>query len=152
MIKNDIPQVFMQNFPLYYNYKVDLSELANMCGMSVEDTFECIKIVGIIDKVEIPNEQKNELKEKIDFAKSIFERKVTNYEEYSYNRKVYRELLDLTDKMVYDICKFHENVRSQIDSQKLYKDRGEVILDQEAESLLNKAFKVLKYRYEKLYE
>lgn len=150
MNKDSIPPIFHEKFPLFYQYKVSLSELANICNMTEKDTFECIKIVGIIDKVEIPDDQKKDLSNKINNAKPVFDKEIITYEDYDENRKIFRELLDTTDKMVRDICKVHENVRSQLDINKKYKDHGEVILDNEAEMIIKKAFKLMEYRHKKL--
>lgn len=65
---------------------------------------------------------------------------------------MYDELFLLTDKMVRNICKVHEKVRSQLDANKIYKQRGKVILDLEAERLIKESFNVLQCRTKKMYE
>lgn len=151
MNRENIPKTFYEKFPLFYSYKISLSELANICNMNEKDTFECIKVVGIIDKVEIPKAQKEDLENIIEKAKLIFDNEIKSYKDYDENRRNLRELLDTTDKMVRNICKVHEKVRSQLDINKLYKDKGDVILDMEAEKIINKAFRLMDYRHKKLH-
>lgn len=84
---NTLPDGFLEKFQLYYNDIINLEELANIFGITLEETFQYIKEIGIIEKVKIPVEQKEELKEKIIESKAVFDLGLTNKNEYGENKK-----------------------------------------------------------------
>lgn len=138
--------LFFKNFPSYYEHKISIEELAKLSRLTFEETYLCIKKVGIIDRVEISKEEKDEFKNKLDDLECILLKPVRTKEEYEINFKNAKYLSTLTNKFMEKVFKADENVRSQLDPNKKFKDRGTVLQDTEAEELINRAIRIMDYR------
>ena len=145
-----IPDLFLRNFPLYYEHKISIEELAKLSGLTFEETYLCIKKVGIIDRVEISKEEKDEFRNKLDNLENILLKPIKTKEDWELNCENAKYLNKLTDEFMRKTFKAHENVRSQLNLNEKFKDKGTVILDVEAELLIDRAIKIMDDRLKKM--